>query len=59
MKKSFLLALWGGMFILCAGLGFVPDPTGAWRVLLTLLAVAFFVPPALLVNNQITLKLPF
>lgn len=51
MKKSFLLALWGGMFILCAGLGFVPDPTGAWRVFLTLLAVAFFVPPALLLRT--------
>ena len=51
MKKSFLLALWGGMFILCAGLGFVPDPTGAARVLLTLLAVAFFVPPALLLRT--------
>ena len=51
MKKSYLLALWGGMFILCAGLGFVPDPTGAWRVFLTLLAVAFFVPPALLLRT--------
>lgn len=51
MKKSFLLALWGGMFVLCAGLGFVPAPTGAGRVLLTLLAVAFFVPPALLLRT--------
>lgn len=51
MKKSFLLALWGGMFILCAGLGFVPAPTGAARVFLTLLAVAFFVPPALLLRT--------
>lgn len=51
MKKSFLLALWGGMFILCAGLGFVPAPAGAARVFLTLLAVAFFVPPALLLRT--------
>lgn len=51
MKKSYLLALWGGMFVLCAGLGFVPAPTGAGRVLLTLLAVAFFVPPALLLRT--------
>ena len=51
MKKSFLLALWGGMFVLCAGLGFVPDPTGAARAFLTLLAVAFFVPPALMLRT--------
>lgn len=49
MKNRFLFALWGALFILCAGLGFIPDPTGALGILLTALSVLFFLPPALLV----------
>lgn len=54
MKKNVLCALWGGMFILCAGLGFIPNPQGAVKGLLTAIAVCFFVPPALLLyqSNQ-------
>ena len=48
MKNSALFALWGCLFIICAGLGFIPEPAGAGRVLLTLLAVIFFLPPAVL-----------
>lgn len=48
MSKKFLYALWGGLFILCAGLGFIPEPSGAADVLMTALSLAFFVPPALL-----------
>ena len=48
MKKSMLYTLWAGLFIICAGLGFIPNPTGAGRVLMTLLSVAFFAPPAVL-----------
>lgn len=48
MKKSTLYILWGGMFALCAGLGFIPNPEGGLRVLLTLLSLAFFLPPAAL-----------
>lgn len=48
MKKSYLFALWGGMFILCAALGIIPEPEGILSVLLTVLSVLFFVPPALL-----------
>lgn len=48
MKKSTLYIIWAGLFIICAGLGFIPNPTGAGRVLLTLLSVAFFIPPAVL-----------
>lgn len=48
MSKKFLYALWGGLFILCAGLGFIPEPSGAAEVLMTVLSLVFFVPPALL-----------
>ncbi len=45
MKKNVLFALWGILFILCAGLGFIPEPEGGLRVLMTLLSVLFFLPP--------------
>ena len=48
MKKPVLFALWGGMFILCAGLGFIQTPSAYAQNLMTLAAVLFFVPPALL-----------
>ena len=48
MNQKMLLSLWGGFFVVCAGLGFVPEPAGILRVLLTLLALGFFIPPALL-----------
>lgn len=49
MKNQFLYALWGALFILCAGLGFIPEPAGALSVLLTELSILFFLPPAVLV----------
>lgn len=49
MKNRFLFALWGAMFILCAGLGFIPEPAGVLKGLLTGLAILFFLPPAMLV----------
>ena len=48
MKKNTLFALWGGLFILCAGLGFIPAPTALQQNLMTLVSVCFFVPPAIL-----------
>ena len=49
MKKSILYAAWAVLFILCAGLGFIPNPGLGGGILLTALSVIFFVPPALLV----------
>ena len=49
MKNRFLYAFWGAMFILCALLGFIPEPSGVLRVLLTVLSILFFLPPAALV----------
>ena len=48
MKKSALFALWGGLFVLCAALGFLRSPSPAMQILMTLLSVAFFVPAAVL-----------
>ena len=48
MKKSTLYILWAGLFALCAGLGFVPNPSVSGKTLMTLLSVAFFIPPAIL-----------
>ena len=49
MKNRFLYALWGALFILCAGLGFIPEPAGALRALLPASSILFFLPPALLI----------
>ena len=46
MNKKTLFALWGVLFILCAGLGFIPEPQGFLKGLMTALAVLFFLPPA-------------
>lgn len=63
MNKKLLFTLWAGLFILCAGLGFIPEPAGALRILMTVLALCSFLPPALLLyravqeNDLPTLKL--
>ena len=51
MKKNWLCGLWAGLFILCAGLGFIPEPEGAARILMTAASLAFFLPPALLLHQ--------
>ena len=48
MNKKILAVLWGGLFIVCAGLGFIPEPEGTVQFLLTALSLLFFLPPALL-----------
>ena len=48
MNKKILFALWGVLFLLCAGLGFIPEPQGVAKGLMTALSVLFFVPPAVL-----------
>ena len=48
MKKKGLFVLWGVLFVSCAGLGFVPQPTDGLKWLLGLLGLLFFAPPVLL-----------
>ena len=56
MKKSTLFTLWGVMFILCACLGFIPEPEHGLSVFLTFLGIVFFLPPGLLVWKSIREK---
>ena len=49
LNKYILAAIWVGMFILCAVLGYLPPQEGGNKWLLASFAVLFFVPPALLV----------
>ena len=44
--KGVLKACWVGMYILCAVLGFLQPQQGGAKVLLQILALLFFLPPA-------------
>ncbi len=44
-------AVWAGMFLLCAVLGFLPSEETALTVLFTFLAVLFFLPPCILLKK--------
>ena len=46
MNKKLLYMLWAGLFVLCAGLGFIPEPEGLSKSALTTVSLVFFVPPA-------------
>ncbi len=59
MNQKKLLALWAAMFILCAGLGFIQLPVGGLKVFLIAAAVAFFIPPALLIRSSVNRKRPY
>jgi len=52
MKKKLLYAIWAVLFILCAGLGFIPEPEGLTAAALTGLSVACFLPPAFLLYRS-------
>lgn len=63
MKKTALYCIWVGLYVLCALFGFLPSPKGALKIVMTVLSVLFFLPPALLFwdarkdGDQKTLKL--
>jgi hypothetical protein len=48
MSNTVLFALWGALYALCAGLGFVAMPGPALRLLMIVLSLAMFIPPFLL-----------
>ena len=51
MKKNGLWILWGALFAVCAGLGFVGTPSGAMKWLMTALGLVFFAPPVVLLRR--------
>ena len=53
MKNRTLYILWAAGFALCAALGFISPGSHAVRVLLFLLALSSFVPPALLLIRAV------
>ena len=52
MNQKRLYALWAGLFILCAACGFIPEPEGTLQILLTILSLVFFLPPACLLYRS-------
>lgn len=52
MNTKGLYGIWLILFVICACLGFLPEPAGMAGVLCTLLAVLFFVPPALILHQS-------
>lgn len=52
MNTKRLYGIWLVAFVICACLGFLPAPAGAASVLCMILAVAFFVPPVLIVYRS-------
>ena len=44
MKMKTIWLSWLYLFILCAVLGFIPEPTGFFKFLLVVVAAGFFVP---------------
>ena len=48
MSNTVLYAVWGGLYALCAGLGFIAEPKNSTQILMTFFSLALFVPPFLL-----------
>ena len=48
MSNKTLYFIWGGLFILCGLLGFIPEPEGLVKALMVLSSVVFFVPGGIL-----------
>ena len=56
MKKRNLYIAWGILYGLCVGLGCIPSPTGVAAGLCVAAALAFFIPPAMLLHHAIPRK---
>ena len=51
MSNKLLYVLWAVLFIICAALGFIPEPEGALGSALRLVSVVFFLPPAAILHR--------
>ena len=52
MTNQSLYIIWGVLFALCAGLGFLPEPVGLDKGICMVMAALFFVPPAAIVYRS-------
>jgi len=52
MKTKLLYAAWASMFILCAALGSIQQPTDGEKIVLTIFAIAFFIPAGILLYDS-------
>ena len=48
MSNNVLYIIWAALYVICAGLGFIPSPEGAAYWILLFFSLLFFVPPALI-----------
>lgn len=53
MKEKILYAIWGGLYVICAVLGFVDGAQGVGKVLLMLTSLVFFVPAGILLYDAV------
>ena len=53
MKKWILYAAWATMYVMCAVLGFIPNPQGVMYWLLLAFSLLFFMPPMILTGQSI------
>ena len=51
MSNKLLYILWGVLYIICAGLGFIAAPEGVAYGLCILFSLVFFLPPAIVLRR--------
>ena len=56
MREKILYAIWGGLYAVCAVLGFVNGAQGFGKLLLLLTALIFFVPGGILLHDAVRAK---
>ena len=50
MKKRSLWLTWYSLYLVCALLGFIPEPTGLWKVICIGMSIVFFIPGGMLIK---------
>jgi uncharacterized membrane protein len=53
MSKRILYISWAMMYVMCAVLGFIPNPQGAYYWIFLAFSLLFFVPPIILVYQAV------
>ena len=56
MKEKILYCIWGGLYVLCAGLSFLTGAQGFGKALLVIFALLFFLPGGILLYEGIRSK---